>query len=148
MTRRGRVLGIDLGSRRIGAAITDSGQTVATGVTTIARGRDHEADHRAIDDLVREYDAVAVVVGVPVSMSGGNGAAARLVLDEIEEMRARLEVEVETVDERLTTVAASGAMRAAGLGSRKQRGRVDQEAAAQLLQTWVDRRRSQEGAGR
>lgn len=148
MTRQGRVLGIDLGSRRIGAAITDSEQTVATGVTTLVRGRDREADHRSIRNLVDEYEAVGVVVGVPLSLSGELGPAARHVLDEVDEIRARVGVEVETVDERLTTVAAAGRMRAAGVRSREQRGRIDQEAAAQLLQTWVDRRRSTEGAGR
>lgn len=147
MTRSGRVLGIDLGSRRIGAAITDSDQTVATGVATLVRGPDHGADHRSICNLVEEYDAVGVVVGVPVSLSGDLGPAAQRVLDEVEEIRARVGVEVETVDERLTTVAAAGRMRGAGVKSRDQRARIDQEAAAQLLQTWVDRRRSAEGAG-
>ena len=73
----GRVLGVDLGSRRIGVAVTDSGQRVATGVTTLHRGADQVEDHRALAALAADYEAVGVVVGLPVSLSGRLGPAAR-----------------------------------------------------------------------
>ena len=103
MIESGRVLGLDLGARRIGVAVTDAGQTVATGVTAIRRGGSRDADRRAVADLVADYEAVGVVVGVPYSLSGGTGPAARAALDEVEELRAVLPVEVTTMDERLTT---------------------------------------------
>lgn len=139
MTAPGRLLGLDLGSRRIGVAVTDSARTVATGVTAVARRADRAADHAALRELVDEYDAVGVVVGVPYSMSGETGPAARAVLAEIEEMKPVLGVEVSIIDERLTTVAAAGALRAAGRDSRRSRAVIDQTAAAVLLQAWIDR---------
>ena len=138
----GRVVGVDLGSRRIGIAISDTGQSVATPVTTLHRGRTMEEDHRAIAGVVDDYGAVGTVVGVPVSLSGEVGPAAKAVLQEVDELRSRLNVEVETVDERLTTAAAAGTLRASGRESRKQREMIDQVAAAELLQTWLERRKA------
>jgi putative Holliday junction resolvase len=145
--KRGRVIGIDLGSRRIGVAVTDTGQTVATAVTTVVRGDDRAADHHALSAIVEEYDAVGVVVGLPISLSGEAGPAAQGVLVEVGELRAALSLEVETTDERLTTVAAAGALRAGGRSSREQRPVIDETAAAILLQAWVDRRRSRPDTG-
>jgi putative Holliday junction resolvase len=138
----GRLIGIDLGSRRIGVAVTDSGQTVATGVTALGRSGDRGADHRALAALVADYGAVGVVIGLPISLSGQLGPAARAALAEISEIRDAVGVEVATEDERLTTRAAAGALRAGGRRERQQRGVIDQSAAAVLLQTWVERRRT------
>jgi putative holliday junction resolvase len=142
MIIEGRVIGVDLGARRIGIAVTDDGQTVATPVATLQRGRSREEDHRAILRLVDEYGAVGTVVGLPVSLSGGVGPAAAAVLEEVDELRSVLSVEVETVDERLTTVAAAGSLRASGRNARRQKNLIDQAAAAELLQTWVERRKA------
>lgn len=136
----GRLLGIDLGSRRIGVAVSDSAQTVATPVTVIQRGVDREADHLEISRLVGEFDAVGVVVGLPLSMSGRTGPAARAVLEEVDQLRGRVAVSVGTIDERLTTVAASSALHRAGRSARRQRSVIDQTAAAVLLQDWIGRR--------
>lgn len=135
---RGRLVGVDLGSRRIGLAVSDEDRTVATGVGVVARGADRAADHQALASVVAEYRAVGVVVGLPVSLSGEHGPAARRVLAEVEEMRASLPVDVHTVDERLTTAAASAALRRAGSSARRQRQVVDQTAAALILQTWME----------
>ena len=140
MIPEGRVLGVDLGSRRIGLAITDSAQTVATGVTTLPRSDKRRADHAALAALVAEFDAVGVVVGLPVSLSGHLGPAARAVLDEVDEIRDAVPVEIDTIDERFTTVTAAAALRTGGRKARHQRGVIDQSAAAMLLQTWVERR--------
>jgi putative holliday junction resolvase len=136
----GRLLGVDLGSRRIGVAVTDSGQTVATGVTALTRSGDRAVDHRALAALVSEYGAVGVVVGLPISLAGHAGPAAQGVLDEVAEIRASVGVEVATEDERLTTRQAAGALRAGGRRRRDQRHVIDQSAAAVFLQTWVERR--------
>ena len=144
MRRDGRLLGLDLGGRRIGVAVTDSGRTLATGVTAIERSGDQRRDHAAIASLVEEYSAVGIVVGVPYSLSGGTGPAAAAALEEIEQLRENLGIDVETVDERLTTVAAAGALRASGRRAKSARAVIDQTAAAVLLQSWIDRRAQQE----
>ena len=147
MIGKGRVVGVDLGTRRIGIAVTDSEQRIATGISTVERTGDRSASHRAIASLVDEYEAVGVVVGLPVSMSGDIGPAARSMLEEIEVLRHTLGVELETVDERLSTASAAGALRAGGRSARTQRGVIDRTAAAVLLQSWADRRRSVGVAG-
>ena len=138
----GRVIGVDLGSRRIGLAVSDSGQSVATPVTTIGRSGDTGADHKAVAAVVDEYGAVGVVVGLPVSLSGSAGPAAAAVDEEVAALRAVLDVEVDTVDERFTTRVASAGLRAAGRRARRQRDVIDAAAAAELLQTWLSRRRA------
>ncbi len=140
----GRVLGVDLGSKRIGVAVTDSDQRIATGVVVLSRAGDRAADHRALADLVASYQAVGIVVGLPLSLTGQMGPAARAVVTEVAELRQRVSVEVVSVDERLTTRAAAGMLRAEGRSARDQRGVIDQNAAALLLQTWVEQRGSAE----
>jgi len=139
------VLGVDLGAKRIGVAISDSGQTVATGLTVIARRGhrpdDHAADQRALARLAVEEEVVAVVVGMPRSLDGSMGRAARAALDEVAGLRDVLDVPVETEDERFTTVTASSALRAGGTASKAGRRVIDQVAAAVMLQSWLDRRR-------
>lgn len=143
----GRLIGLDLGSRRIGVAVTDASRTLATGVGVVERSGDRGREHAAIAALVEEYGAVGVVVGVPYSLSGSAGPAAAAALEETEQLRAALDVEVSTVDERLTTVAAAGALRAGGRRGSRARAVIDQTAAAVLLQSWIDRA-SQQGAPR
>lgn len=147
MIPRGRVVGVDLGSRRMGVAVTDSEQTVATGIATVGLDGGPAAARRRLAAIVDEYGAVGVVVGVPVSLSGRAGPAARAALEEVDAIRAELGVEVETVDERLTTVTAAAALRASGRRNRAQRLVIDQTAAAVILQDWVDRRSPSRYAG-
>src|SRR5687767_9292931 len=106
-----RVLAVDLGSRRIGVAVSDPTGVLASPATVIARGRDRATDHRRIADLVTEYDAGRVLVGLPRSLDGSLGPAARAAQQEIDELRTRLAVPVEAVDERFTTVSASRRLR-------------------------------------
>jgi putative holliday junction resolvase len=113
----GRVIGFDLGAARIGVAICDSHQRVASALATVSVAGDVEADRGALARLVAEEEAVGVVVGLPLSLDGSVGPAARRILDEIPALTARLGgLEVETVDERFTTVTANQALRA-GVGS-------------------------------
>lgn len=137
----GRLVGLDLGSRRIGVAVSDSDRIVASGLQAVDRSGSTERDHRAIAALVDEYGAAGVVVGIPLSMSGQAGEAARRTLAEVEALRGVLAVPVYTIDERLTTVEASRSLRTGGRSARRQRAIIDQTAAALLLQTWMDRQR-------
>lgn len=136
----GRALGIDLGARRIGVALTDPSRVLASPHTVVERGRDRGEDHRRLAALVEETGADVVVVGLPRSLDGGAGAAQQAVEAEIEELRAVLPVPVEVQDERFTTVLAHRSMQARGVRARDRRSTVDQEAAAVLLQSWVDGR--------
>ena len=135
-----RALGLDLGSRRVGVAISDRDGRLATPVTTLARGRDHDADHAAIAELVAEYDVEIVVVGVPLSLDGGTGPAARAILDEVDAISSCLRVPVTTVDERFTTIEAEQQLRDAGVRGRNKTKVIDQAAAVVLLQAWLERK--------
>lgn len=137
----GRVIGVDLGERRVGVAASDDAQRVAAPSGRIDRTADRSATIRALAALVDDYGAVGVVVGLPRSLSGAVGPAAVRVLREVEDLRAALAVPVDTVDERLTTVTAAAGLRAGGRRAARQRGVIDQAAAAELLQTWLDARR-------
>jgi len=144
-----RALGLDLGAKRIGVAISDDAERVATGLETITRARaGRSADHGSIAQLVEEWGAQVVVVGLPLSLDGSEGPAARLVADEVAELRAVLPVPVETVDERFTTVTAGRQLQASGVRGKARTAVIDRTAAAVLLQAWLDRRRGQGGGAR
>jgi len=138
----GRVLGVDLGSRRIGLALSDPDGRVATPLGDVERSGEPVADHRTILARAREAGASRVVVGLPLSLSGDVGPAARAVLREVDSLRALAggEVTVETHDERLTTVIAERGMRAAGASRRARRRNVDRAAAAVMLQSYLEAR--------
>ncbi len=139
--RRGRAVGIDLGSRRIGIAVTDSAGTMALPRTTVIRSGDVARDRRELVDLILEEEAVVVVVGLPLSLDGTRGRAATEAADEADALGALLaphHIDVELFDERLTTVTAHQSLAAGGAGGRKRRGLVDQAAAAVMLSAWLD----------
>lgn len=135
---RGRLLGVDLGSARIGLATCDAGQRVATGLRVLFRSGDRRRDHEAIARVVADEEATGVVVGLPLSLNGTAGPAARDVAAEVDELRSCLPVPVETWDERFTTVSAHRALRTKRAARR--RSIVDQVAAAVILQSWLDSR--------
>lgn len=133
-----RVLALDLGSRRIGVAVSDPTGTLASPLHVLERSGDESRDHDAIAQLVGEYDATHVLVGLPLSLSGEEGPAAAAARTEIERLGGRLDVDVEAVDERLTTVQAHRMLGDAGKNSRQRRATVDAAAAAVMLQAWLD----------
>lgn len=133
-----RVLGLDLGSRRIGVAVSDRSGVLASPRVVLERGPDHAADHQTIADLVEEVGAERVVVGLPLSLDGSEGPTATLVRQELTELVAALSVPVDAHDERFSTVSANQALVAAGLKAPARRKVVDGVAAAVLLQSWLD----------
>lgn len=136
--RPGVLLGIDLGSVRIGVARTDPDRLMAVPVETLRAG-DEPAVARAVADLVAEYEATGVVVGLPRSLSGSEGPAARRAHRyAVAIARGVAPVPVRLVDERMTTTTAHHALRTAGVGGRKARGVVDQVAATVILQAALD----------
>jgi len=144
MSGTGRVIALDLGEKRIGLAVCDPDGVLASPYSTIDRSGDVAQDHREVFAAVADLGAVRVVVGLPLSMSGGRGPAAVATEKEVDKLRKALPVPVEVLDERLTTVTAARSLQSAGMSSKRQRkgGRIDQEAAAVLLQAWLDRRRA------
>lgn len=166
--RRGVRLGVDVGSVRVGLAVSDPDGVLATPVETLARDTprpaptsdgfatppapgkgpkpirsgEAPADLRRIADEVVERAALEVLVGLPRSLSGGEGPAARAARDYARALAQLVAVPVRLVDERLSTVAAHRSLRDAGMKGRKQRAVVDQVAAVVLLQNALDSERS------
>ena len=132
---RGSVLGLDPGERRVGVALAVVGAGVALPLATLQR-TDGWLDRLA--DLAREHGATAVVVGLPVSLSGAEGPAAERARALAGEVASRLGLPVHLVDERLSTVAAGRALAAGGARGRRAAGAIDASAAAVILQAWLD----------
>ena len=133
-----RALGLDIGTRRIGVALSDSAGTVATPYAVVDRSGERARDHRRIAALVDEAGAEVVVVGMPLSLDGSVGPAAQAVLDEIDQLRGVVAAEIVTWDERLSTVQAERSLRAGNVRKGKRRRVVDQVAATVILQSWLD----------
>lgn len=142
----GRVLGVDLGTRRIGLALSDPLGVLAGPLDVLERTGDRTADHARILRAALENEAAVIVVGVPLSLSTGRpGPAAQAALAEAAELAERAAcadppLSVETHDERLTTVTAQRSLATGGVRARDRRAKVDKVAAAVMLQAWLDGR--------
>ena len=135
---RGRHLGLDVGDRRIGVALSDETATLASALTTLTRSGGRK-DATLVADLARRHEVAAVVVGLPLNMDGTRGPQAEKVLGFVESLRRRLaHVPVVTRDERLTTVEAEEKLREAGVGWKERKRVVDQAAAVVILQEYLD----------
>ncbi len=135
-----RALGIDLGSKRIGVATSDRSGTIATPLVVLLRSSTRAHDHKSIAALVVEHEAECVVVGMPLSMSGRPGNAARMAAIEVQQMSSVIGVPVYTYDERLTTVAADSILMERKMNAQDRRKVIDKVAAAVMLQAWLDHR--------
>ena len=135
-----RALGIDLGSKRIGVAISDRSGTIATPLTTVLRSGDRAAEHRSIAEIVQEEEAVCIVVGLPLSLSGAHGAAAQAAVTEADQLASVVSVPVYLHDERFTTKTAHDVLMANKMKAQARRRVVDKVAAAVMLQSWLDSR--------
>jgi len=134
-----RALGVDLGERRIGLALSDPSRTVASPHDVLRRSGDPAVDRRAIVDAARAEGASVIVVGLPLSLSGRTGPAAKAALREAEALRAVAgDIEIVVHDERLTTITAERALNEAGMKRDAQRQVVDKVAAAVMLQAWLE----------
>jgi putative Holliday junction resolvase len=140
-----RVIALDLGTVRIGVAVSDSSETIAFPRPAINRKGLADGDVlNRVRDLMAQEEANHMLIGLPVSLRGKREIAVvnqQSLVDVIMTGVAQLDVEVELVDERLTTKAASRALGEAGMDSRSARQHIDSAAAAVLLQGWLDKRR-------
>ena len=137
----GRVLGVDVGTVRVGLAMSDATGTLASPLETLKRAKDR-SDLDRLAALVVEHEVTEVVVGEPVHLSGASGASAQDAADYAQELADRIpDVPVILIDERLSTVTAASHLREGGIDSRKQRAVIDQAAAVVILQQFLDSRR-------
>ncbi len=142
---RGRRLGIDVGSVRIGVAVSDPDGILATPVETVARDRRKNSDKhvRRLAALAGELNAVEVVVGLPRTLADRSGSAAKDAVELADQLAPRIApIPVRLADERLTTVVAQRSLRDAGVRAKSQRSVIDQAAAVGILQNWLDQRRA------
>jgi putative holliday junction resolvase len=139
---RGRRLGVDVGSVRIGVAVSDPDGILATPVETVRLDRT-DRHLRRLSALVDELEAVEVVVGLPRTLADRTGPSAEDAIGLAEDLARRIEpTPVRMVDERLTTVTAQRSLREAGVRARGQKAMIDQAAAVGILQSWLDQRRA------
>ncbi|MDP6977883.1 MAG: Holliday junction resolvase RuvX [Myxococcota bacterium] len=142
-----KILGLDMGSKRIGLAVSDEDETFAFPRGKLDReGRDK--DLAALARLIEEEAIEHVVVGVPLHMSGRQSKGAEAARTFAKALAAHVELPVDTLDERLTTVEAERALHATGRRAKDQREVVDAVAASIILSTYLDLRRNREqGSG-
>jgi len=141
--RVGIRLGVDVGSVRVGLAASDPGGILATPIETIARDLRSGADQGVIAAVVLERDVLEVVVGLPRSLSGGEGPAAVGARAYASTLAARISpTPVRLIDERLTTIESHRKLRDSGMAGRDQRAVVDQAAAVLILQSALDAERT------
>lgn len=138
----GRVLGIDVGTVRVGVALSDPTGTLASPLETLNRAKSG-ADLDRLVALVVEHEVTEVVVGEPRHLSGASGASAVDAGNYAQELADRIaDVPVHMIDERLSTVTAASHLREGGIDSRRSRPVIDQAAAVVILQQYLDSRRS------
>lgn len=136
-------MGVDVGTVRIGVAVSDPDGILATPVETVRRDRTDKHVRRLVR-LIEELGAVEVVVGLPRTLADRTGPSARDAIAVADVLAARIApIPVRLADERLTTVTAQRSLREAGVRAKGQRVMIDQAAAVGILQNWLDQRRHQ-----
>ena len=135
-----KVVGLDVGSKTIGVAVSDELGMLAHPRRTLAR-RGTRADVQAVADLVAAEAAERVVVGLPLTLEGEIGLRAKRVMVLVDALRAGLAVPVDTWAERFSPAGAERAMRDLDVRASRRREVIDQEAAAYILQGWLDAQR-------
>lgn len=134
-----RVLGLDLGSRRIGVALSDPDGTIASPLTTLER-QGTQRDLAALGKLVTDRQVGEIVVGLPVHLNGRAGPEAESAREFAGRLAEATGLPVRLMDERWTTVEAERSLRETGRKGKKRRAVVDSVAAAILLRSWLARR--------
>ncbi|MDD7542598.1 MAG: Holliday junction resolvase RuvX [Peptoniphilaceae bacterium] len=134
-----RTMGLDLGTRTIGVAVSDPTQQIAQAVTTIRRSsfRDDLAKLRAI---IEDYNVNIVVIGLPKHMNNDEGASAQRARSFGVELRKATGLEIDYQDERLSTVTAEQVLQQSGVRRENRKKYIDRIAATVILQAWLDRR--------
>lgn len=132
-----RILAFDFGEKRIGVAVSDGLNITAQSVGVIER-RGIKNDIKKIQALVQEYKAEKLIVGLPLNMNGTEGKSANLAIDFAEELKKEIGINVEMVDERLTTSQGERMFLDADLSRKKRKKNIDKIAAQLILQNYMD----------
>jgi len=133
-----RVLGLDVGERRIGVAVSDALGLTAQRLTVVERGTRLDEDIRAVGALASERHADRIVVGLPLTLNGEVGHQAQQIMKFVEALRQAVPCPVETFDERLTTVQGERALLETDASRGKRKRLIDQVAAQLILQSYLD----------
>lgn len=138
-----RIMGLDFGSKTVGAAVSDSLLLTAQGLEVIRRKDENKLRRTLarIEELIVEYEVEEIVLGLPVNMNATEGSRAELTMEFKEKLERRTGLPVVLWDERLTTVAAENVLMEAGIRREERKDYVDKIAAALILQGYLDRRR-------
>ncbi len=134
-----RIMGLDVGDKTIGVAISDLLQITAQGLTTIKR-ESYEKDFNRLESIINEYNIKKVVIGMPKNMNNTIGPQGEKVVKFAERLKNRFKVEVIYVDERLTTSAAERLLIEGDMRREKRKNVIDKVAATFILQTYLDRK--------
>lgn len=138
---QGRVLGLDVGSKRIGIAISDELGITAQGLDTLQR-KNKKTDFAALDLLIQKHDVRQIVIGLPLRLSGAEGMQSEKMRHFAEELRARTRLPVHLFDERLTSAEANRVLRESNISISKRAAAVDRMAAVLILQAWMEAQNS------
>ncbi len=133
-------LGLDVGRKRMGVAGCDGTGLIATGITTIKR-TSFQQDIAQLQTIVEDRQVQVLVVGLPYSMNGSIGSQAKEVQKYAQRLSQALELPIEYIDERLTSIQAEEMLKAANISPSQNKGLIDRKAAALILQQWLDERR-------
>ncbi len=137
-----RALGLDIGARRIGVAVSDPLGKTARPLTVLSP---KQLEGKELQSILSEYQVEEIVIGMPTTMKGEAGEAAAIVQETAGRLRRRFHLPVKTYDERLTTVMAESALAQAGVDREKRKDKVDMVAAALILQGYLDNKASKAG---
>ena len=132
-----RILGLDVGSKTIGVAVSDELNLIAQGVTTLKR-KGKRLDIKELLRMIEEFKVEKVVVGLPKNMNGSLGPSAKMVLSLVAELKKFVDLPIITWDERLSTVAAQKALLEADVSRKKRKLVIDKVAALLILQGYLD----------
>ncbi len=135
-----RIMGLDVGAKTIGVAVSDPLGCIAQGIKTIIRGGSELEDIKNIKELIRQYDIELIVVGLPRNMNGTLGEQGNKIIKFVEKLRDNLNIHIETWDERLTTAAAEKILLSADVSRARRKKVIDKLAAVIILQNYLDSR--------
>lgn len=134
-----RIMGLDIGDKTIGVAVSDPMLITAQGLETIKR-ENIKKDIDEIINLIREYNITKIVIGLPKNMNNTIGPQGEKVLSFVDKLKEKVDVEIHLQDERLTTVAAEKTLIEGNMSRKKRKKVIDMVAATYILQTYLDRR--------
>ncbi len=135
-----RILGIDYGETRVGIAITDSLNITVQGLGTIQRNNSDKVILRKLDEILEKYEVDTIVVGMPLNMNGTISERAKITQEFVHKLKCKYnKIKIETIDERLTTVAAHKTMNLLDINKHKKKNIVDTISAEYILETYLNK---------